>query len=90
MKYILTGIAAAAALSLATFTPDAAQAKRDRGIGIYTPGVGIEIGPRYKYGKRYYRDRDYSWGDRRYWRDRRDWRDGPRYGDRRWDRRYYR
>lgn len=90
MKYILTGIAAAAALGMVTFTPDAAQA-RDRGIGIYVPGVGIEIGPRYKYGKRYYRDRGYSWRDRRDWRYPRAY--GPRYGydyDRRWDRRYYR
>lgn len=91
MRYVLTGVAAIAALGLVTFTPNAAEA-RDRGVGIYAPGIGVEIGPRYRYDRRYYRDRHYSWRDDRDWRDRRDWRERRdwRYGERRWDRRYYR
>jgi hypothetical protein len=89
MKHVATGIAAAVALGLVTFTPDTASAKPRTGVDIWGPNVGIHIGPQDRY-------RDYDWRERRAWRH--SYRDGPRfrsgprygyYGDRR-ERRYYR
>jgi hypothetical protein len=83
MKYLMTAIAAAVALGAVAIAPDKAEARRHYGgWGIWGPGVGITIGPRYGY--RHYGYRSYPrayrysygygprwgyWGHRnRYWR----------------------
>ncbi len=63
MRHVLTGIAVGAlALSVVSFTPDTASAKRDYGWGGCGggPGVNIYIGPRQGYAPRYkYRNYGY-------------------------------
>lgn len=84
MKYLVTAIAAAVALGAVTLAPGNAEARRYYGgWGVWGPGVGITIGPRYgyrgddwRYRRGYYRDRDwrYSYGYGPRWKYRyRDW-----------------
>jgi hypothetical protein len=78
MKYLMTAIVAAVALGAVTLAPGTAEARRHYGgWGVWGPGVGITIGPRYGY--RHYGNRHayrhYGWRHR-------DWRYSRNYGPR--------
>ena len=77
MKYILSVLAAIVALGTVALssTPADAGWRYKRGWGVWAPGVGVYVRPRYGYGYRrpYWRRNYYSHGygprwHRRYWR----------------------
>lgn len=74
MKHIMTVLAAVFALGIVTLAPSSADAgwRYKRGWGVWAPGVGVYVGPRYGYGyRRPYWRRNYYYGPRwrnRYWR----------------------
>jgi hypothetical protein len=84
MKYVVTGLAAAAALAAVALTPGTADAGWRHGGwggGWGGPGVGIYVNPR-----PYYRGYSYGYRPYRYSYNRYSYRYGPRWNDRN---RYY-